>query len=781
MKFFYTASMSMLFCYGHLYAQVNTDKCSFTLSGKVYSGETHQNLSSVSVEIKELNKGMATNDSGVYHLNFICAGSYTVQYSHVGHKTFTCTLHIQGNHSQDVTMHFDTCSIHEILIVKRRGNDSVPLIQPQEQIKGKELDKTRGLSLGESLKSLAGVYTIQTGPSISKPVIHGLHSNRILILNNGIRQEGQQWGSEHAPEIDPFIATNLIVVKGAASIRYGSDAIGGVILVEPKKMRINPGIGGEINLVGMSNGYAGTSSAMLDGAFGKKFSGLSWRVQGTYKRSGNSRTAYYYMDNTASKEINYSATLAYTKKNYGAELYYSSFFTQLGIFSGTHAEAVSDILSAIKRDKPLTPDVFTYTIDRPYQLVQHNLFKAKAYYKSEKLGRFELTFASQQNERSEYGYIPFTGKLNPELYLRIQTQTLDGIWEHKSFKNIKGSIGFNGITQGNVRKYEFLIPNFRNYGGGILWIEKWQKNRWSIEGGIRYDYRWMRVYMLDNTTAQVITPTYHYENFTIAAGAEYRLTEKMSISANFSTAWKAPTVNELFSKGVHQSAASYEIGNSNLVPEHAYNFNSEIKYSNKNFVLNFGAYHNIIINYTYLKPDLIAIHTIRGSFPAFSYTQANVVFTGVDVKAEYTLHKITFTTKTSYIYAYNNSIHDFLIYAPSNRIDNSIKYEIGKLGKLQKVSLGISNLNVAKQNNVPANSDFALPPAGYVLLGANINFDFLIGKQVVSVDFSVNNMLNKSYRDYLNRFRYFTDDLGRNFVLRIKVPFEFSKHNTNNN
>src|SRR6201996_676176 len=146
----------------------------------------------------------------------------------------------------------------------------------KDTLGGKALQEIRGLSLGESLKGIAGVNSLQTGPSISKPVIHGVYSNRILILNNGVRQEGQNWGNDHAPEIDPFIATKLTVIKGPASIRYGSDAIGGVILVEPKALPASPGLGGKVDVVGMSNGQAGAASGMLEGAAGGKWQGLSF-------------------------------------------------------------------------------------------------------------------------------------------------------------------------------------------------------------------------------------------------------------------------------------------------------------------------------------------------------------------------------------------------------------------------------------------------------------------------------------------------------------------------
>src|SRR6201996_2411013 len=160
----------------------------------------------------------------------------------------------------------DSVTIHGRRLQKGRLDVVV-----HDSVGGRSLQEIRGLSLGESLKGIAGVNSLQTGPSISKPVIHGVYSNRILILNNGVRQEGQNWGNDHAPEIDPFIATRLSVIKGAASIRYGSDAIGGVILVDPKEMPVRPGVfDGELNVVGMTNGRGGAVSGMVEGSAGSR-------------------------------------------------------------------------------------------------------------------------------------------------------------------------------------------------------------------------------------------------------------------------------------------------------------------------------------------------------------------------------------------------------------------------------------------------------------------------------------------------------------------------------
>ncbi|MDB5271761.1 MAG: TonB-dependent receptor [Chitinophagaceae bacterium] len=758
------------------------DPCDFTFSGTVIDAASQQVIPEADVYLAELHLAAATDSQGNFVFTDLCEGVYTVRITYLGYQTDSSKITLSKNVYQYFYLQEDIRQIQEIQVTGHKDEQKEILTLPQTEIKGLALQQTRGNTLGEALKTLPGVYTLQSGPSIFKPVIHGLHSNRVLLLNNGVRQEGQQWGSEHAPEIDPFVATQLSVIKGPASIRYGSDAIGGVILVDPAPLPTRPGIGGEVNLVAASNNRMGVTSGIVQGAFEKKLSGLSWRAQGTYRRAGNSKTPNYYLENTGFQEMNFSGALAYKKENYGAELYYSEFNTKLGIFTGTHAETLPDINAAINRSEPITPSYFSYTIDRPYQQVKHDLFKTHVYLKFNNKSRVDVIFARQQNVRSEYDYIPLSGRLNPELYLSLVTHTLDVSYKYAPIKNISGSIGFNGITQGNVRAYEMLIPNFRNYGGGIFAIEKWSKNKLTLEAGVRYDYRWLRAYTLDNNTAQVITPTFNWQNVTGSLGSQYYLKENLSWLINIGTAWRAPTVNELLSNGVHQSAVAYERGNANLTSERAYNFSTSLKYEGDRMTAELDVYNHYINGYIYLKPALSYIHTSRGAFPLFDYTQVNATLRGADVVFTYRLFdSLSFISKTSLLFAYNNTIHDYLQLVPANRFENTLKYNIGKIGKLDHFYISLTDLYMAKQNRVPANSDYTAPPAGYMLINADLGFAFPLGKQRMNISFSANNIFNIVYRDYMDRFRYFNDEPGRNFTLRVRLPFElFNKKNTNN-
>lgn len=628
-----------------------------------------------------------------------------------------------------------------------------------------QLFQAAGLTLGETLKSLPGLNSIQTGPSISKPVIHGLHSNRILILNNGVRQEGQQWGTEHAPEIDPFIASKITVIKGAASVRYGSDALSGVLLVEPPALNPTQPVQGEATLVAGSNGRLGALSSRLEGKTGD----FSWRLQGTLKKAGNFSTAHYYLKNTGLEESDFSAAANYKKNNFTTEVYYSQFHNKVGIFEGSHVGNTTDLEAAFQRSRPITPSYFSYAIDRTYQQIKHDLLKINSTYTLKNGARLEAQFADQRNQRDEYDIdLPYSTDPNilkmPQISFKINTQTLDLLYHLPTQKNFSGLFGVSGETQGNVfNGIRYLVPNFRNYSGGAFAIERWAKGSWMVETGLRYDYRWLRVYKIDNTTLQTYHNTSTYSNATGTIGAAYRVNDKLSFTANIGSAWRAPSVNELYIDGIHLSAASYEKGDSALRSERSYNFTISGKYETEKFYAEAVIYDNIINDFIYAKPALTPITLISGTYPLFNYTQANVNLKGIDAEIRYKpLAKLTLDSKFSLVRGWNKTIHDWLIFLPADRLDNSIRWDIGSW----YISPGV--LTVFKQTRVPPNSDYVPPPKGYTLLNANIGVQF---KQRLFIDLSATNLTNAAYRDYLNKFRYYADDLGINVVLRTRLIF----------
>jgi iron complex outermembrane recepter protein len=666
----------------------------------------------------------------------------------------------------------DSLELKQVEIVGKK-KEQTPT-QSSVELSGKELDHARGLSLGEMLQKVAGVSVLQTGPTIFKPVIQGLYGQRVLIMNNGIRQEGQQWGSEHAPEVDPFVANKITVVKGASSVRYGSDAIGGVILVDPRSFRKEAGLGGEVNLGGFSNNHSGVGSAILEYSPGK-IAGLSGRVQGTFRQGGNSKTPDYYLKNTGFEEYNFSYALGYLKRRAGIEIFYSQFNTKLGIFSASHIGNLTDLQRAIASPVPLETSGFSYTVDRPYQKVTHELFKASAYVRTGTGNKFSATYALQYNDRKEYDkHKSLNDSLaaldQPELELHITTHTANLVYEHAAGKWINGSFGVTGIAQGNIYNGRYFIPNFESYAGGIFLIEEWKKNRWTAEVGIRYDYKWMQVFYYEQNVYQ--DPEFKFANFSGSIGSSYQAGTHVRLRTNIGTAFRPPHVSELFSNGLHHGAASVEVGNKNLKSERAYNFSLSANVQYTKLAGEINVYYTRINDYIYLAPVFPATLTIRGAFPTFQYTQVDADLAGVDAWLSDSLSKsFTVTSKGSVLYAYNATTKEKLILTPPARVENGLLWHF-KLGKkLVHPFLGLSNTIVLRKQSLPDSSDYAPAPAGYTLFNGQAGFSIPFGKRDLDITIACNNILNEKYRDYLDRFRYFADAIGRNFSVRLKMAF----------
>ncbi|MBC5993908.1 TonB-dependent receptor [Pontibacter cellulosilyticus] len=751
--------------------------CGLTISGKILDHDTRSTLVGATVYIPQLNRAAIADEYGNYHFHHLCKGTYTLKVTYIGYETENFVIKLSSSTVRDLQLHTDATTLGTVEIT---GSHVKEQAQSTETLSGRALEETRGLSLAESLKGIAGVTTIQTGPTISKPVIHGMHSNRVLLLNNGIRQEGQQWGTEHAPEIDPFVASEMKVIKGAAGVRYGSDAIGGVVIVEPSPLPETGGTKGEVNLVGTSNNRQLIGAGTLEGKLNNL--PLSWRVQGSYKKAGNARTPDYYLENTGFEEQNFSGALGYKKERFGSELFYSQFNTKLGILKGAHIGNLTDLLYAIERGKPEGADEaeFTYEIGRPYQDVQHQLLKAKAYLLTGEAGKLEFIYGLQRNLRQEFDAHRNTAA--PALELNLTTHTTEAIWEHSPIGNFSGSVGASTIYQQNTRKYSDFLPHFTGLTVGAFAIEKWRKDRLQLEAGLRYDYKHLLVKKYEQNR-DLQKPEFNFNNVSGTLGALYDVGYHLTFGLSATSAWRAPNTNELFSEGVHHSSAAYEKGNPNLKSEQAYNFEASVDYyGNIRFNGKLSVYHNFIDNYIYLAPLPEPQLTIRGAFPAFRYKQTNATFSGVDLSLEYNLlPKLTLDSKTSIVRARNTVTDDHLINIPPDRFDNSLRYEIGEIGKaglFKNAYVTLGGVYAAEQTRVPTkgDEDFAPAPDAYFLLQAEAGTTVYFGKQPIEFGITGNNLLNTSYREYLNRFRYYADEMGRLLMLRVKIPLDFSKN-----
>lgn len=743
--------------------------CTNSIRGKLVHLEDNEPIFGAYIWVRETRTGAVTDENGNFVIKNLCNGKYTITIQYLGHQDIEEIIELSSpTFSKTFRMKEDALNLSGVEV--HGHQDQIQTTTAVSALYGEALLESRGESLGESLKRIAGVTTFSTGNSISKPVIHGLHSNRIMILNNGIRLEGQQWGAEHAPEIDPFLANEITVIKGAETVRFGPEAMGGVILVTPKELPTQKESSTNLNLIGGTNGRMGNVALEHLGG-SQKIKGLGYRVQGSAKRAGNIQSPDYYQANTGLSEYNFSGSLGYSNAKLGVEGYYSFFNTTLGILKDSHTGNLSDLEEIIANGRPFTNPGFTYEIDNPRQVVSHHLAKVKSHYHLTQNMKLNLQYGFQLNNRQEYDVRRGDRDRKPSLDLGLFTNTLDLYLDHTNQKEWSGSVGVNMIRQANSNVpgtgVTPLIPNYDMFNLGLYAIEKFSKGPLELEGGLRYDFR-------DLSTARFINNVLEeselsYQNFTAFIGGVYFLSPSLTFSTNFGSAWRPPNVNELFSQGLHHGAAAVEIGDADLNSEKSFKWVNSLEFSGKKSQVELTAYANRINDYIYLNPTGDVFVSLRGTFNVYEYLQADAFFYGMDLSGSYEFtSRLSGYFKGSLIRAENTVEDNYFPFIPSDRMDWGLSYRFGSRAGGTKLTL--SNVLVSQQTREP-DFDLAPAPPGYALFNLAAQKQLTLGENKLNLGLQVQNIFNTSYKEYMNRFRYFTDDMGRNILLKINYQF----------
>jgi iron complex outermembrane receptor protein len=673
--------------------------------------------------------------------------------------------------------HTDTLhqNLHPVIITQERS--AISEIHTAKQLTTKQIAQTRGESLANALLAINGISALQTGVGVSKPIIGGLHSNRILVLNNGIRQEGQQWGVEHAPEIDPFVAQNISVIKGAGAVRYGYDALGGVVLVQPNDLPTSPKRTGELHLSGVWNGRMGVASAtMQQGGLGRR-KAQAYRLQGTLRRSGNAHTPQYFLGNTGIAEQNLAAAWGWHQNQTGIEVFFSHFNTQVGIFEGAHIGNLTDLHQVLNGYKKPNPDqTFTYKITRPRQEVQHNLVKIKWHNTKKNNLYTENILAYQRNKRQEYDkHRPRNDSiatLNLAAFdYNLQTVTYDFLIQ-KQINALQLQAGTNALAQANVCTGVYFIPNFIKISGGVFGILHYDFEQFAAEVGLRYDVYTQQIFRR-NADGSIYSPTLNANDWAANTGGVWHINPQWCWRGNVGTSWRPPSANEMYSDGLHHGAAAIETGNPNLTPERAWTMITELNFiQSTRWQTELAIYQNYIKDYIYLLPKNPPVLTIRGAFPAFEYTQTNVIIRGLDAHINYKItQKTTANAQCALINAQDLRNQSPLIFIPTNSFRVGIEQKLNDNARRTQSYMAAQWQYTAK-TNVQSTNDYAPPPPAYHLLNAQIGMVFLLNNEkAINITLSAQNILNITYKNYLNRLRYFSDEMGRNISFKCKFQF----------
>lgn len=699
-------------------------------------------------------------------------GVFPIKVTFLGYQDYEHKITLPIDNEYVISLSEEINKLGEVVVYSDNPQRKELMLSPT--LKKKELVKLQSENLAKILTSVAGVSMIQTGATIAKPVIHGLHSNRILILNNEVRQEGQQWGADHAPEIDPSITTNITIVKGSESVRYGADALGGVVLLTPKKLPYGDALHGEFSPSFASNGNRLGSVFRLESSV-PTISNWAWRVQGNLKRSGDLQTADYQINNTGSFEANFSVSTGFEAENWDIEAFYSQYNNESGVFYGSHIGNLEDLMLRFETGRPLTTFPFSYKINPPKQRVTHHLAKIKGNVKTLYTGNFSVMYAYQNDIRREFNVRRGDRTEIPTLHLNLQTHSLDVSWEN-SLDNWNTIIGVTALQQVNYSQPGTgivpVIPNYASIGYGGFGIAKYDFGRWLFEMGIRYDYKDLNADGYD-MFGQRYGENHLFHNVTYSAGTKFLPSDFWVISSHLGASWRSPSVNELYSNGLHHGTATFDIGDTTLKSEKGFKWLNSVQFRQEKWSINADLYAQIIKNYIYDAPTGETRTLFSGVYPVFRYKQADALFRGADLEVIYSfLPRWKYGLKGSAVYAHDTNSKKYFPFIPSERISNEVTFEIPTAGMWRNFQISAGHQFVAKQHRFdPAQELVAETPSSYHLFSIGLSGELPIEKQRVTVHLSAENVLNNLYKEYTNRFRYYAHDMGRNIQLKINYSF----------
>jgi iron complex outermembrane receptor protein len=775
----------------------------FTINGTVVD-EKNRPLPGTSVFLSPGNIGSVAAMDGRYSFIGLEPGKYVIHASFIGYEKYSDTLILESNLSWDIRLEPSLLNLQEVVIKGdyeeiRKREESLNI----EIVNEKYLKQNLGGSIMNSLERLPGVTTIDIGSGQSKPVIRGLGFNRVVVVENNIKHEAQQWGTEHGLEIDQYAVDHIEVIKGPASLMFGSDAIGGVIDIKNRNLPADSTFGGVIDLTGKThNDFLGTSVSL----FGRKrwfFGDIRVTIldYGDFKVPADRVDIYSYpaalhrnhLRNTAGKERNLHASFGIIQNKLQSRFHVSSLNSKSGFFANTHGleprEVDTELHDRSNRD-----------INYPYHTVHH--FKAinTSHYERDQLKlAFDIGF--QRNLRQEWsqyvdhGYMPATFPdtldLNPDLERQFEKYVYTGNAKLSYFLNDNAQLNFgmNSEYQDNrIDGRGFIIPAYRQINMGTNVFAKYTFSEKSmIQAGIRYDYGHLHteeyydwfpspVVVNNDTTMQYLKRAgdinRSFSNLTWSVGYNYNL-EKWSVKTNIGKSFRMPIAKELAANGVNYHRFSYETGNADLSPEISYQLDAGIEYRTLKFAIGTTPFLNYFPNYIYLNPGWEHDRLYGNGNQVFYYTQSRVFRYGTEVHAHYELFKsLQLGIIGEYVYSEQLSGEKkgfTLPFSPPPSGIFNIKYQRQKIRFLENAYFSFDYRITAPQNDI-------VPPEkttnGYQVINLGFGGDIHLKNHKIIISMQVQNLLDTKYFNHTSYYRLINvPEPGRSFVLNITLPF----------
>ena len=782
----------------------NAQQCTYKLKGIITDYHDGTSIFGATIFIQNLNKYVTSDEQGKFEIENLCSGEIHLFISHISCETKEAIIKINKSTSKEFSLEHHSEELKEVRIVS--ASELKSKTTQSSVLKSDFIDTYSSQNLGDALKNIAGVSAVNTGNTIVKPMINGLHSSRVILMTNGVRLQDQEWGIEHAPNIDINTAEKITVIKGANALEFGGDAIGGVIVAEPNRVIVKDTLYGKSILSGQTNGRGFSFHSSLSKSTKE---GYYVNAKTTVKKYGDFESPNYILTNTGLNSEAFSMQTGLKKFEQGFNLYYTYTKNEIGILKSSHLGNIEDLINAINSDNPLIFEDFSYDINFPKQEVTHQLVKVDYYKRFKKLGKFEIQYDFQNNERFEFDLRIGDDKNKPAVDLTLNSHSIKSNFEFDSKPNQTYKVGFLGSYQNNFpdpnTEVKRLIPDYNRYDFGFFAISNYIFNdKTTFDFGLRYDYNYINAKKFysksrwnersyntefsdliigEQGSQWLVNPKLKYHNFSGSFGVSHQLNDKNSVIFNYALSNRAPNASELFSDGLHHSAARIELGDLRINKETSNRIAASYAFNANKTGLLVALFFNHINNFMYIEPTGTE-QTIRGPFPVWSYKSTTANLFGIDVTWQQKItNNLHFNNKTSYLRGRDVSNGRDLIDIPAANTQNTVRYSNKKW---HHFNANLESSFVFKQNLFPNNNfdvfipttnssvllDLSSTPNSYHLLKFNSDATFKLSEKTnVTIGITVTNILNTNYREYLNRLRYFADDLGRNYVLQLKFNY----------
>jgi len=787
-----------------------------SLSGKVLDSATGTGIASASVYIADLKLGVTSDESGNYHFTNLPSGTYLVEAHAIGHSAQIKNITVSEKALQDFNLGLQYTEESPVVItgiskatqIKR---SPVPIVTMNHAA----ILGILSSNIIDAIAKLPGVAQLTTGPNVSKPFIRGLGYNRILTLYDGVRQEGQQWGDEHGIEVDQYGVDHAEVIKGPASLTYGSDALAGVVNLIPTPPAPEGKIQGDVLAEFQSNNGLFGGSAMLEGTK----NGFEWIGRVSHKQASNySNAVDGRVYNTAFNESDVTLSLGLHRAFGFAHLNISMYDDLQEIPDGSRDSTSRKFTKQITDSDSFRPvvsdaELHSYSMTPLHQHVQlFHVYSTNNFALGN--GRITVNLGFERSVRREYSH-PQQPDV-PGLYLQLNSYVYDLKYYFPSFNGWDIATGLNGMYQQNTATNgtEFIIPSFHQFDIGPFAMVKKTFGKLDVAGGLRFDSRSftnqqmyidsngidydLPVYGPDTANASLAFPYYHkvFTGYSGSLGFTYSFSSKWSAKANISRGYRSPNISEISANGVHPGTGIYQVGNPDFNPEHNVQEDLGVNFNSKVAVINFSIFYNSVTDYIFNEKILNADGTdsTREGNDVYQFRQGRAALYGGELSIDiHPIEHLHFENSVSLVYGN-------LLSSPGKPITDSTRYlpDIPPVHGISELQYDFTNKHMnlingfvkvaaafsGPQNRVYLADNTETPTPGYTLINAGLGAGFTNKKNklVFNIYLFANNIFDVVYQDHLSRLKYFEPyptspgpyhgiyNMGRNFSVKVDFP-----------